>query len=771
VRGLCAALSAAAGEAGGEAARAAARRGPPPPPPPSSALVPFVDVGSVPLRHPGLAFSRAMPAAPGAPRATITPLWDEDPPVWSGSKYGASARVVPPELSAALAPLPPAAARNVKAAVVVPFYTEAGYALRRGLEALALQRADLRRHARLALGAPPGALPELHVFAIGDGWRKADGARILSESMLAELLDLFGPTLDVGELLAHLEGPPPPGRAEPPAHVLVQFCAHTGAGRAAELRPLAVPCGWAAGMRARANDAPPSGVAADFAEAARMSSAPQKARSFMSDFSARLFSGAEEESLLGGGGRRANAHGGVDGEEEDASAALPIFFTLMIKRRNGKKHHSHRWFFEAFAPITALRAGPAFQFCFATDAGTLYAPYLLAELMRHMERHPRCGAATGHQRIMAKDDQADPDSEDPETWLGARLRDVQGFDFESGLCVFNGMHALAGFLPVVPGPCGLFRWEALTEEILGAVRDICTSRGDGLIQANLKIAEDRILSYLLVLVEEGGGAAWETHWVPSTTFFFESEDTLRELVLQRRRWLNGTTAGYLWLLRQPALWEGVARGRRTACNVLVLSVLQLVVFGVVFVFPGFFVVTGYLSIGGLVLLLELAGLPPASFTQTLQAAYLAAALGTLAAHMWLARAGAASFTPWVWTARLVLNAFTMALMGLVSLLLLPISFAAPQAIVSALSQDPAGQATAKPSVQSAQVAGLLGLLYLFTPFFLAMMHSRESFLTMAKCFPTFFLFQPTVRCAPGALSSVGPPRSLSPHTHTHHTTK
>ena len=73
--------------------------------------------------------------------------------------------------------------------------------------------------------------------------------------------------------------------------------------------------------------------------------------------------------------------------------------------------------------------------------------------------------------------------------------------------------------------------------MLAKVRAICTTptREDGLVQGNLKIAEDRILSYLLVLGDparegssstaaaegeagdDGGGSVWtgpwETHWV------------------------------------------------------------------------------------------------------------------------------------------------------------------------------------------------------------------------------------------------------------------
>lgn len=58
-----------------------------------------------------------------------------------------------------------------------------------------------------------------------------------------------------------------------------------------------------------------------------------------------------------------------------------------------------------------------------------------------MDRHPACAASTGHQRIMDKEDQADPASAEGETLMENVLRNVQGYDFESGLCVFNGMHA------------------------------------------------------------------------------------------------------------------------------------------------------------------------------------------------------------------------------------------------------------------------------------------------------------------------------------------
>ena len=73
-----------------------------------------------------------------------------------------------------------------------------------------------------------------------------------------------------------------------------------------------------------------------------------------------------------------------------------------------------------------------------------------------------------------------------------------------------------------------------------------------------------------MLTDHPDGGNWQTHWVPSTVFYFESEGTLREFVLQRRRWLNGTTAGYLYLLRQRELWFGLLRLRRVPWAVFAL---------------------------------------------------------------------------------------------------------------------------------------------------------------------------------------------------------
>ena len=84
----------------------------------------------------------------------------------------------------------------------------------------------------------------------------------------------------------------------------------------------------------------------------------------------------------------------------------------------------------------------------------------------------------------------------PSQWL---LRCVQTYDFEADHPVSKASWDWLGFLPVLPGPCGVYRYKELKErcdkyfEIVNKRADEC-----GLWLANLKIAEDRIPSMLAV---------------------------------------------------------------------------------------------------------------------------------------------------------------------------------------------------------------------------------------------------------------------------------
>ena len=218
--------------------------------------------------------------------------------------------------------------------------------------------------------------------------------------------------------------------------------------------------------------------------------------------------------------------------------------TLVIKANNRRKHNSHEWFLgrNGFADATNAK------YLFLTDAFTLYSHSCLYYLVKDLDRNSSLSGVTGRQRLMTRNQQGSGESFFS---FGYVLRNLQLFDFELANCVYNGAFSLdkiGGMLPVVPGPLGLYRARCVLQD---NVRDSYFKvvneepHKTGLILGNLRIAEDRVLScYSVTKTEE----KTSTSFNPLAVFYFEAETNLEKLVLQRRRWINGSVAGYIYLL-------------------------------------------------------------------------------------------------------------------------------------------------------------------------------------------------------------------------------
>ncbi len=171
----------------------------------------------------------------------------------------------------------------------------------------------------------------------------------------------------------------------------------------------------------------------------------------------------------------------------------------------------------------------------------------------------------------------------------------------------------------------------------------------------------------------------------------------------------------------------MGRCRCTALNVLLLSLMQLLVFFIVFLFPGISIITGYLALRGVFLLLHAAGaLSYGSATSALASCFVALYAASFLAHVYLARNGSANFTPWVWKLRILINAFTMLCTVLVTAAVLAVAVLAPAVLEAAMESG----ASAPEQVRDAKLAGCFSIVYATTPFFLAMLHSPQSFVAM-----------------------------------------
>ncbi len=288
--------------------------------------------------------------------------------------------------------------------------------------------------------------------------------------------------------------------------------------------------------------------------------------------------------------------------------------SFIIKVDNRRKHNSHAWFLESFAQEMMS------DYVFLTDCGTRFDPKCLVNLYRNIITDPDCSAISGRQRVMSEEQQGSDDD-----LRGLIYRAVQCFDYEASLASFVGAFSTFGMLPVIPGPCGLYRFDAICDkerranmykDMLPRIKTtkiqeiqnesssvpsspskatlsprktqrnnetINVEKNDvvievahpplkegeyidaidfyvktvslnpdetGMLLGSLLLAEDRILSYAAVLQTK---KQYHTKYEPSSTFYFEAEVNPTQLLQQRRRWINGTMAGYLWLFQNIGL--------------------------------------------------------------------------------------------------------------------------------------------------------------------------------------------------------------------------
>jgi hypothetical protein len=75
------------------------------------------------------------------------------------------------------------------------------------------------------------------------------------------------------------------------------------------------------------------------------------------------------------------------------------------------------------------------------------------------------------------------------------------------------------------------------------------------LRVNMRLAEDRILSFVCVF-----STGFGTKWIPGATFFYQPEIRWAKLLTQRRRWLNGTFASFLFFFNSKRASDRIKGG-------------------------------------------------------------------------------------------------------------------------------------------------------------------------------------------------------------------
>ncbi|WFD29765.1 chitin synthase [Malassezia sp. CBS 17886] len=249
---------------------------------------------------------------------------------------------------------------------------------------------------------------------------------------------------------------------------------------------------------------------------------------------------------------------------------VPVQVLLCIKEQNRKKINSHRWAFNAFAPVLNPHV------CMLLDVGTMPRARSLYRLWDAFEKDADVGGACGE--IVALKG----------TLWHALLNPLvaaENFEYKLSNVLDKPFESAFGYIAVLPGAFSAYRYAALQNDAMGygplasyfKGETLQGGRGDSdVFSSNMYLAEDRILCWELVTKR---GEAWLLRYVKTAQAETDVPDQVAELIVQRRRWLNGSFfAGVHAVIKFAYIYRsGHSVARKTALHVEMLyQAVQLV---------------------------------------------------------------------------------------------------------------------------------------------------------------------------------------------------
>ena len=216
--------------------------------------------------------------------------------------------------------------------------------------------------------------------------------------------------------------------------------------------------------------------------------------------------------------------------------APPCQIIFCLKEKNQKKLNSHRWFFQAFGPILQP------NICVLIDAGTKPGKKAIYDLWAAFARNDNIAGACGE--IVAMKGKKGKNLLDP-------LVSAQYFEYKMSNILDKPLESVFGFISVLPGAFSAYRYTALQNDhksegpLASYFKGESLHESKGIFEANMYLAEDRILCFELVAKRK---AAWTLHFVKSAYATTDVPNTLDEWISQRKRWLNGSFFAALYAI-------------------------------------------------------------------------------------------------------------------------------------------------------------------------------------------------------------------------------
>ncbi|KAI1085017.1 glycosyltransferase family 2 protein [Whalleya microplaca] len=261
----------------------------------------------------------------------------------------------------------------------------------------------------------------------------------------------------------------------------------------------------------------------------------------------------------------------------------PVQMLFCLKEKNQKKINSHRWFFQAFGRVL----NP--NICVLIDAGTRPGGNSIYHLWKAFDLEPMCGGACGEIKAMLG--------------TGGKhllnpLVATQNFEYKMSNILDKPLESAFGFISVLPGAFSAYRYVALQNDKNGQgplekyfKGETLHGAGAGVFTANMYLAEDRILCFELVTKRN---CHWILQYVKSATGETDVPDTVTELILQRRRWLNGSFFAAIYAIAH--FYEFFRSDH---------SILRKLMFFLEFVFQTFNMIFAWFAIGNFFLVFKI----------------------------------------------------------------------------------------------------------------------------------------------------------------------
>ncbi|KAJ7262233.1 glycosyltransferase family 2 protein [Mycena haematopus] len=213
---------------------------------------------------------------------------------------------------------------------------------------------------------------------------------------------------------------------------------------------------------------------------------------------------------------------------------VPTQIIFCMKEKNQKKINSHRWFFNAFAPLLQASLRDP-NVCVLLDVGTRPGPTAIYRLWKAFDVNSRVAGACGEISAYKGKNFS---------LLVNPLVSAQNLEYKISNILDKTTESMFGYIGVLPGAFSAYRYIALQNNKHGVgplasyfKGEVLHGHDTDIFTSNMYLAEDRILCFELVAK---ANSSWILKYVKGAIAETDVPDALPEFITQRRRWLNGS---------------------------------------------------------------------------------------------------------------------------------------------------------------------------------------------------------------------------------------